>query len=213
VWIHGPVADDLEWDAIADALLERLLADVPRVNGKHQELAGDTRNERLAHLAARHGFVAGKVHHVLSFDASDIALLPGARVPPIEPPQEPAFVDLHERLFPGTYYSGRQLLDQAARGDAVVLGLVDRSGLFGYVAGRIDEGGNGYIDFVGVTQERRREGHGATLVTAISRALALQQDIAKVELTVSSENAGALALYDRLGFRRSSSAVGYRRSG
>lgn len=168
-------------------------------------------NARLAGFAARHGFVAGKVHHVLSRDVLGIDELPASAVPPLEPACEEAFLELHEQLFPNTYYSGQQLVDQAASGDAVVLGLVDHDTLVGYVAGRIDERGDGYVDFVGVAPGSRRRGHDATLVAAVSRALAERGPIREIRLTVSSENAAALALYEALGFARVSSAVGYRR--
>ncbi len=211
MWIHGPVVDDPDWDGAADALLASLYAEVPTTSAKDHEFAGDAANERLAAFASRHGFVAGKVHYLLSLAAPEVERLPPASVPPIQEAHEQAFLDLHEDLFPGTYYSGRQLLDQAARGDAIVLGLADGDHLVGYVAGRIDEGGDGYVDFVGVAPDRRRHGHGASLVAAFSRALAARAPIGAVRLTVSSENAGALALYDALGFARTSSAVGYRR--
>ena len=211
VWIHGPVVGAPDWDSFADALLAALHDAVPAMASKDHELAGDVANARLAALATRHGFVGGTVHYVLALDAARIGALPVSSVPLVELAHEQAFLELHDQLFPGTYYSGRQLLDQAARGDADVLGLVRGDQLVGYVAGRIDEGGVGYIDFLGVSSSNRRQGHGVVLVAAISRAFAERGPIAAVRLTVSSENSAALALYDRLGFVRTSSAVGCRR--
>lgn len=210
VWIHGPVVAVPDWDGVADALLAALDGALPAMPWD-RELAGDVANAQLAVLASRHGFVAGEVHHVLTLGAASVEDLPASSVSPLSPSHEQAFFELHAQLFPGTYYSGPQLLGQAARGEADVLGLADGDELVGYVAGRIDEGGDGYIDFVGVARDRRREGHGALLVAAISRALAERAAIAAVRLTVSCENRAALVLYDTLGFVRTSSAVGYRR--
>jgi len=211
VWIHGPVVDAPDWERVADALLAALHDAVPAMSSKDHEFAGDVANARLAAFATRHRFVGGNVHHVLSLDVRRIGELPASSVPPVQPTHEQAFLELHDQLLPGTYYSGRQLLDQAARRDADVLGLVDGDQLVGYVAGRIDEGGDGYIDFVGVAPNRRRQGHGVGLVAAISRVFAERAPIAAVRLTVSSENFAALDLYDTLGFVCTSSAVGYRR--
>jgi ribosomal protein S18 acetylase RimI-like enzyme len=205
------VVGDPDWDGVADALLAALETEVARMAAKDQELAGDIANERLAAFSARHGFVPGKVHHVLVLPAAGIEQLSPSAVPPVDVAWHQALVALHETAFPATYYSGRQLLDQAARGDAIVLGLVEGNELVGYAAGRIDEGGDGYVDFVAVRPERRRLGHGVVLVGAISRALAATAPIEAVRLTVSSENLVALALYDTLGFEQVSSAVGYRR--
>lgn len=211
VWIHGPLVVDPDWDEVADELLAALETGVASLVRKDQELAGDVANERIASFSARHGFAAGKVHDVLSLTASGIARLLAPALPPILAEHEEAFLALHDEVFPGTYYSGRQLLDLAARDEVLVLGLVDDDQLAGYAAGRIDEGGTGYIDFVGVATSLRRQGHGTTLVAAMCHALATRAPIEKVALTVSSENAAALALYDALGFVRTSSAVGYRR--
>lgn len=212
MWIHGPLAKGTDWDATAEALLVALMSGVSRTSAKDQELAVDVRNERAGRLATRLGFVAGPVHHILRLDRAGIGSLPTTpSAVAIDERCEQAFVALHESLFPGTYYSGPQLLEQAARRKALVLGRVHVDQLVGYAAGRIDEGGNAYIDFVGVAADHRRDGHGAALVVALTRALAAQSPIDEVRLTVSSENRGALALYDALGFARASSVVAYRR--
>jgi ribosomal protein S18 acetylase RimI-like enzyme len=183
---------------------------VPDSVGDHS-LAGDVANARLAAFAARHGFAAGGTHHLLSLPAAGIDRLPAVGAAAISPEHREAFLELHTELFPDTYYSGSQLLEQAGSEQAIVLGFVSDRELVGYAAGRIDEGGDGYIDFVGVAPTRRREGHGRTLVAGLSRALRERQPISRVGLTVGDENAAALALYDALGFERASSGVGYRR--
>ena len=211
VWLHGPVVVDPDWDRVADELLAALLARFPELGDREQELVGDAANTRLGTFGKRHGFLAGAVHHVLELPAAAIAALPSAPVVPLGAAHEGALARLHDELFPRTYYSAHELLEQAARGDATVLGLVEPGNLTGYVAGRIDEAGEGYIDFVGVSGDDRRRGYGTALVGEISRALAKRASITKVSLTVSTENPAALALYDRLGFTKVSSAVGYRR--
>lgn len=210
-WIHGPLVDDADWDSGADSLLASLAGEVPETRHKESEIAADVANERIAAFARRHGFVAGNVHHLVAIAAPAIAGFPRPAIPPLSPEHAAAFVDLHELLFPGTYYSGRQLLDQAARGDAIVLGVVADDVLAGYAAGRIDEAGDGYLDFLGVAPERRRRRLGQALVTAIAHAFSDRHPIAAMRLTVSSENEAALALYEALGFVCQSSAIGYRR--
>lgn len=211
VWIHGPAVTDPDWDGTADVLLAALAAGVPAVVEKEAEIAADVGNDRAAAFAQRHGFVAGKVHHLLALAAAEIDLLPGTVVSPLSSGHEDAFSELHELLFPGTYYSSRQLLDQAGRDEAIVLEVLDDGSFAGYAAGRIDEAGDGYLDFVGVAPEHRRRGLGGLLVSASARAFRDRAPITAVRLTVSSENVAALALYETLGFGRQSSAVGYRR--
>ncbi len=210
-WIHGPLVAEAPWEETAAELFEALLTDVVPRSIEDHELAGDVANERLAAFASRHGFRTGAVHHLISLAASDIERLSASHISTIRPEHRQAFLALHSELFPGTYYSGSQLLEQADSDQAAVLGLVSGGELVGYAAGRIDEGGNGYVDFVGVVPARRREGHARALVSALCRTLLARKPIERVSLTVSGENVAALALYDALGFERTSSAIGYRR--
>lgn len=208
-WIYGPLVAEDEWDAIADHLLTDVMAEAPPAIADF-ELSGDLANVRLAALAQRHGFAAGVPHFLLTLDATMIAPSAAGGVIPLPREHEHAFVALHDLLFPGTYYSGAQLLERAADGTQTVLALVADGELVGYAAGRLDEAGDGYVDFVGVEPAVRREGYGRALVLALCRTLGDDHPIGRVTLTVSSENGAALALYDDLGFRRESSSVGYR---
>lgn len=209
-WIHGPFVDDPEWDSVADELVAAVVRSAPsRVDDF--ELLGDVANLRLAGLAKRQGFEDSDVNYSFELAADGIRRLPALDVPTLAPAFEDAFVALHDAAFPGTYYPGSTLVERASRGESTVVALVDSGSLVAYAAGQIDEGGVGYIDFVGVAPERRREGHGRTVVVAVLRALDALGPIPAARLTVSSTNVAALALYDSLGFTRAASFVGYRR--
>jgi ribosomal protein S18 acetylase RimI-like enzyme len=210
-WIHGPVVADPDWHGVADRLLASLETETPGLIRTRADVMADVANVRIAAFAQRHGFVVTEEQHLLALPADLIDELPRPEVAPIWAPHEGAFVLLHENAFPGTYYSGQQLLDQAARGEAVLLGVVEEGALAGYAAARLDEEGDGYVDFVAVVPELRRRGAGQALVAGIAHALRARRDVSAIRLTVSSENTAALALYDSLGFTRQSSAVGYRR--
>ena len=207
-WIHGPFVDDPDWDGIADDLFGQLLSAAPVDDF---EVVGDVANVRLAEITRRRGFESGFIQYSLELDSHGIGELPPLDAPPLGPEIERSFVELHDTVFPGTYYPGQALVERAARGDSVVVTLTDGESLVAYAAGQIDETGAGYIDFVGVSPDHRREGHGRTAIVALTRALAARQPIPAARLTVSSVNDAALALYDSLGFTRSSSFIGYRR--
>jgi ribosomal protein S18 acetylase RimI-like enzyme len=200
-----------EWDAVADVLLARVVTDVVREEARDIELAADAGNERLHELALRHGFRRGKPSCALEIGTDAISRLPRADVPALAGAQHTELVALHDLLFPGTYYSGRQVVEQHERGEAIVLALMEEGRLTGYAVGRIDSAGEGYLDFLGVAEDARGSGLGRRLVTAICRRLVDAGARSKVSLTVYEDNAPALALYERLGFTRAASLVGYRR--
>ncbi len=212
-WVHGPLVTPSHWDELAERLLERSIA-TAAASGVHDlELLGDVANARLAELAGAHDFERRTPAYSLEIRREHILALPPTSVPPFGDDHREALFELHETLFPGTYYSGAQLADQHRRGEATLLALVENGELVGYAAGRVDPaGGDGYLDFVGVAEAARGRGHGRTLVVAICRQLVVDPRCAKVALTVYEDNVSALALYDRLGFTRAASMVGYRRT-
>jgi ribosomal protein S18 acetylase RimI-like enzyme len=210
-WIHGPFASASHWPVLADELLTACIELVTARGVRDLELAGDVANTRLRQLALGHGFEPRSASKSLTITRDRALELPPEHVPPLEAGLVDAFVALHETLFPATYYSGAQLVAQHARGDAVVLALVEDGELTGYAAGRIDATGQGYVDFVGVTERSRGGGRGGRLVTALCRTLVARSDCTHVALTVYEDNLPALAVYDRLGFEPEASMVGFRR--
>jgi ribosomal protein S18 acetylase RimI-like enzyme len=209
-WVHGPLVDDPEWESVADALL-REVVDAAPPGIDDFELVGDVANVRLAALADRHAFTAGEVHHLLTLDRAGIRSLPTLEAAPLARELEDDLVALHDSLFPATYYPGRTLLERAARHESEIVIVAEAGSLVAYGAGQIDEVGAGYVDYVGVPPQQRRRGRGRTAVVALIRALRARRDIPYARLVVAGSNVGALALYDSLGFTRTSSMVGYRR--
>jgi ribosomal protein S18 acetylase RimI-like enzyme len=209
-WIHGPFVGDRQVTSVADELLDALISSLPAAVDD-LELLGDVANVRLGELATRFGFTAGTVNHLLTLDAAGIRRLPALDAPPLEPRLTAAFVDLHDSVFPGTYYPGETLVDRFASGESVVVAVAERGSLVAYAAGQIDENGRGYVDFVAAAPDHRRRGHGRLVTVALVRALDARGPVPAVRLTVASTNDAALDLYHSLGFTRASSMVGYRR--
>jgi ribosomal protein S18 acetylase RimI-like enzyme len=81
----------------------------------------------------------------------------------------------------------------------------------GYIYARIDTGGDGYIDFLGVEESARRGGIGRRLITAATRWLLSFETVQEVALTVSSNNSAALALYTQLGYEHLYDVQAYRK--
>jgi ribosomal protein S18 acetylase RimI-like enzyme len=226
-WLHGPYVDvpanhpaaERLWHQTADALLVRALR-VPSLKGIGDlELCGHRKHRLLADFAARHHFRTGTTSRVfLLTDAALRAVLVrdperestvdiAMRVLPDE--LRNAVAELHERCFPGTTVTGRQLVE-GSRGHCVVV-ITGRSGaLIGYAAGYPQEG-ELYVDFVAVDPDRRSLGAGRALVRGLLRELAARHGVrARAAAVIALGNDASERLFTALGFGLAIELVSYR---
>jgi ribosomal protein S18 acetylase RimI-like enzyme len=109
--------------------------------------------------------------------------------------------ELHDRLFPQTYLPGAAIaasLDDAHR----LLLALDSGRLAGYVYvqhQRVE--GEGYVDYLGVTESARGRGLGRALLAAASHWTLVERGLPRVHLTVRQDKPAALRLYEGAGFR------------
>jgi ribosomal protein S18 acetylase RimI-like enzyme len=214
-WILGPwvAGDDDAWTTHAGPLLDAALAQLP-AGIEHHELSGDLANTRLATLASARGYTTSPPSHALVADAGVVASWgdpADAGLRPAEDDDLAGIAPLHDAEFPGTYATAARLVDDARRGQRVVLVAPGREGaVAGYAAGEVHDDGEGFIDFVVVSDAARGGGIGRALVQALTRALLARSTTGQVALTVQDHRAPARALYAQLGFRPDGSFAAYR---
>jgi ribosomal protein S18 acetylase RimI-like enzyme len=234
VWWHGPVvASGGDWQAVADALDDAGRRLLP-ASVTEEEHAPDARHEELAAFAARHGAVAGEGSVVLGRrldgtsdepaadhagagpddgrDAIDAdhaarAALEGIVLRPFEERDRAAVAALHDALFPATHTPGHRI-DEGA--DRLVWVAEHAGGLVGYVAAEPQEDGDGYVDFLGVTETVRGRGLGTALVGTACEQLRAR-GCPSVHLTVRTSNVAARRVYARCGFAEERELVPWRR--
>lgn len=117
---------------------------------------------------------------------------------------------LHDAAFPGTHTSADVLVSDAAQGARPVLVAVLSRRVVGYAAGQIQPDGQGYVDYLAVAEEARRQGIGRALLVYLVRGILARSSTARVSLTVEDHRAPARRLYEALGFTSDGSIVGYR---
>lgn len=227
-WLHGPFVDIPShhpaagkfWQATADALLDRALL-LPRLSGiKDLELCGHRLHRQLADFAARHDFPERKPSRVFMAMGAPLrtVLVHGADTPstvdhrvvalPDDARVRDAVAALHERCFPNSSVSGRQLVERR-RGHTVVVSLAD--GLAGYAAGYA-QSDEFYVDLVAVDPERRSRGIGASLVRGLLRELAARDGVrGQAAAVIGLGNDASERLFTKLGFALQLEIVGYRK--
>jgi ribosomal protein S18 acetylase RimI-like enzyme len=211
-WLHGPLVDHADWHAVADQLYEAARQQVLPEYVTLEELLGDVANANLREFASRQGFAPlPDTAAVLRFRRAMGDNLPMASALDLTPEFHEAFIRLHERTFPGTYYMGKQIIAQLDDRHKAFI-VAEDGALQGYLYGRIDTGGDGYIDFLGVEESARRRGIGRRLITAATRWLVSIPGVRQVALTVNGTNTPAIALYTYLGYEHLYTLQAHRKS-
>lgn len=188
-WWWGPFLTDEAWEQVADELYA-VVAEA--VDAAEQEMAPDDRNRRVGWLARRNGFHSEEASAVLSYVGDGFA---EAGASPLEDGLADEVAALHDRLFPATHTPGAALVRSA--GPRLV--FVKDGAVAGYVAAEVHSDGTGYIDYLGVAPNARRQGVGRKLVMDATTLL-LRSGVRSVHLTVRERNTAARALYESLGF-------------
>jgi ribosomal protein S18 acetylase RimI-like enzyme len=216
VWWLGPVVDGtVDWQHAADELYGAAHRLLP-ASVTEEELAPDARHTELAAFATRHGFERHEASVLLGRplpgeDLDAVLARPdaaGTQVRPFLEADRPQVAALHDRLFPAAHLPGARL-DEGT--DRVVLVVVRDGALVGYVAAERQEDGTGYVDFLGVSPDRRGEGLGRRLVAVACRQLADELGCTEVFLTVRVSNAAARQVYAACGFVEERELVPWRK--
>ncbi len=177
------------------------------------ELCGDVANQRLNSFAVRQGFTQNQHKTIqLSYKKTKLINLPvTSDVSELIPRFQKAFIQLHDAIFPNTYYSGKQILEML--NDKKKVFIVNQNEyLQGYIYIILDESTNkGYIDFLGVAESARRHGIGTRLIIAGMQWLYANFDINEVTLNVIEKDIGAYELYKKIGFEPLRWILGYRK--
>lgn len=197
-WLWGPFALTADWNELAANLLEQLLTLLPTAV-RRLDFFLNQANQRAYRFYLAHGFREPQVSHV--YVAEDRQALPFLLEPcgPLQPEQFGRLRALHDTIFPNTYYTGQDILDQLD-GNHQVFICAQGEDLLGYVYATLDESGDGYLEFLGVRPDARGKGLGKCLLLTALKWLFEIKDVSTVGLTVSDDQNSARSLYEKVGF-------------
>jgi ribosomal protein S18 acetylase RimI-like enzyme len=198
-WLWGPHISSQGREQLAPALLHHLRAMLPPAI-RRLDFFAHKANEWAFRFYEEHGFHEPKVSHV--YVAYPPAAADGAFEPcgPLALDQTRPFASLHDSLFPRTYYTGQDILDQIDDEHQVFTCSEDGE-LAGYVYAIVDESAEGYIEFLGVGEKWRQRGLGRRLLVSALGWLFDGKGVPQVGLTVADDQVNARSLYEQVGFR------------
>ncbi|HSR33848.1 MAG TPA: GNAT family N-acetyltransferase [Anaerolineae bacterium] len=198
-WLWGPFALAEPWDETAAALLEELLALLPPAIRRLDFFVNEA-NQRAYRFYLAHGFGTPSFSHVYAAPRPQEPLVLSEPCSPLQPAQAGSFRALHDAIFPNTYYTGQDILDQRD-GEHQVFVRPQGDEVVGYAYAIVDESGEGYVEFLGVHPDRRGRGLGKGLLLTALDWLFRTKDVCEVGLTVSDDQTNARSLYEKVGFR------------
>ena len=202
-FLYGPWSTSNGWDERADVLLGRAIEALP-ARTETLEGAFNMRNRRAQAFCDRHGFELVRDHFMMGFARDSRALRADPDIREMTDDDRDAVMALHGRCFEAAWPSPRQLMEQLEKGEnRVIFVLYLDDDLAGYHYAVVDdENGEAYVENIGVDERFRTRGIATRLLVHGLWWMYGFESVRNIELMVREENAPAIRVYEKAGFRK-----------
>ncbi len=210
-WLRGPFVDKTQdWDKTATELLASLMNILPPSINRLDSFLNITHHQGNQ-FYLQHDFEQKQLVHVYTAKPMNDANKPTVYCQPLQQKFHSEFIALHDTIFPGTYYTGQQIIDRLNETEQVFV-YIDEAVVQGYIYATVHKEANeGMIEFVGVNAEARGQGIGRKLLATAIRWLFEEKSTPQISLTVLDNLANARALYESVGFHLTYTGVNMRK--
>ncbi|MCR8846535.1 GNAT family N-acetyltransferase [Paenibacillus sp. SC116] len=197
--IWGPFVNTDRWDLV-DTLWSKMVEQLPKeINAL--SMFPNKKNVPVIQLAERLAFQKTSEQAVLKFQRADCGKLIEGGATELTESYYSEMIQLHDHEFPGTYYSGQQIIERLNEHRKVFV-IKNGMDLSGYIYVEAEpEFGEANIEFFAVTESERGKGIGGRLLTAALTWLFAFDTIESITLCVNASNDKAIQLYKKVGFQ------------
>lgn len=212
-WLWGPwVEEGVAWHHVAPALLDALLARLPRSVRRVEAFLHAENRAGLRFLQSRGGSL-GTLTHL--YVAPRTAWTPDATAPEPFPllraAHEVGFARLHAESFPASGSTPAEELLAGRDDEHAIFAASDSLRVLGYVCASVNHAPHeGFIEYLAVRPAARGRGLGARLVATALRWVFEERGLPQAALCVSEWRGNARRLYEAAGFRLAASGVAVR---
>jgi GNAT superfamily N-acetyltransferase len=210
-WLHGPHVAAEDWGLAALELYARLLAELPLCIGQ-LEVYLNVENVRGRRFYEQEGFAGrGSLNYEFWLTPDERLARADRCCAFLEGQHVASFRHLYETLFPTAYYSAERIIDMIGPSHQVLV-VAEGEKVLGFAVASTEEGPSaGEIQFLGVREDRRRQGYGRQLLLSAIDWLVDGAGVSRVSLNVGEELVHARSLYERVGFKLRYTGIGLRK--
>lgn len=157
-------------------------------------------NMLAANLAAGFDFSQHSEHAILTMNQTNLNVAKKHKLAELPAQSYNEMVSLHDFSFPGTYYSGKQIIDRMNEHRKVFYYEKEDS-LAGYIYVEVEpEFADASIEFFAVDERFQGNGIGAELLKHAVDWIFSFEEIEELRLCVNATNKMAIRLYEKAGF-------------
>lgn len=210
-WLWGPMALSQDWPNLFEDLYVFLQGFLP-TSIRQFDVFLNQSNKRAINFYLENGYHEDTVAHVYQSSAPNKSLNHDSCCVEMQLEHHEGFAELHNSIFPGTYFSAQRMIEMIGEDRKVFL-YTEGNEVLGYVSPVVlADAVGGEIDFLGVREDARRRGIGRILLQRALSWLFEEKNVTPVTLTVLSRNVEARSLYESVGFRLKYTGVGLRKT-
>ena len=197
--IWGPFIVPNKWGVVFD-MWKTMTNLLPSKIGS-LEMFPNFKNERVCQLANELSFKKCSDETILTFERNNSRELKSVSIEELTPEYYVDMKQLHDKAFPGAYYSGQQIIQRLDEHRKTYI-ITNKDTFCGYIYVEAEpEFGEASIEFFAVENSERGNGIGGQLLTGALKWLFTFKGMESITLCVNSANDNAINLYKKVGFR------------
>lgn len=196
--IWGPFIVADKWDIVFD--MWNKMTDLLPSEIDSLQMFPNANNIRVRQLANDLSFKKHSDETILIFELNNSHNLNSISIEDFTPAYHEDMKQLHDKVFPGTYYSGQQIIERLDEHRKVFI-ITKKGNFCGYIYVEAEpEFGEANIEFFSVEESERSNGIGGQLLKGALKWLYTFENIQSTRLCVNATNDRAINLYKKVGF-------------
>ncbi|MCU9614173.1 GNAT family N-acetyltransferase [Caldibacillus lycopersici] len=160
----------------------------------------NNKNTQALQLANAVGFIKKSEESILAFPKENQSLVKKTAIAELSPDYVADMQQLHDEIFPNTYYSGKQIIERLNDYRKIFI-ATNLQSLAGYIYVEVDPlVGEASIEFFAVKEVSRGNGIGGQLLAGAIAWIFTFEHIHAITLCVNRKKEAAIRLYKKAGF-------------